>query len=80
MVEYYLARPEERQRIARNGQAYVYARHTYHHRAEEFLNALQTPAVGSKHDYGCCYTVDSNFNPRWRVMKVKRVAINMKNP
>jgi len=80
LVEYYLARPEERQRIARNGQAYVYARHTYHHRAEEFLNALQTPAVGSRHDYGCCYTVDSNFNRRWRVMKVKRVAINMKNP
>lgn len=79
LVKHYLARPEERQRIARNGQAYVYANHTYHHRAEEFLRVLKTPAAGSRRDYGCCYTVDSNSNPRWRAMKVKRVTINMKN-
>lgn len=44
-VERYLARPEERQRIAKHGQASCYAGHTYRHRMEqavELAGALLT--------------------------------------
>ncbi len=41
LVNYYLDRPGEREAIARQGQAHVYAHHTYHHRAQDMLNILQ---------------------------------------
>jgi glycosyltransferase involved in cell wall biosynthesis len=37
LIEEYLADPEARQRIARNGQAYVLAQHTYRHRIAKLL-------------------------------------------
>jgi spore maturation protein CgeB len=75
LVNYYLARPEERQRIARNGQAMVYANHTYHHRAKDFLNILKTPVPTIKSDSHYYYSVDEHSNRRWHAMKVKRVSI-----
>jgi len=41
LVNYYLARPEERAKIARCGQQEVYEKHTYHHRAKYILSFLQ---------------------------------------
>lgn len=75
LVNYYLARPEERQRIARNGQAEVYAKHTYNHRVKRVLQALKTPVMGSKPDFSCYYSVNGDSNQQWRAMKVKRMAI-----
>jgi spore maturation protein CgeB len=44
LVKYYLVHDEERERIARSGQAYVYEHHSYVHRAREFLDTL-TPRL-----------------------------------
>lgn len=40
LVDYYLSHDDERARIARQGQAEVYAKHTYLHRAHDFLKAV----------------------------------------
>lgn len=40
MVEYYLFHPEEREHIARRGQARAYKEHTYKHRMEEMLSLI----------------------------------------
>ncbi|MDD2586344.1 MAG: glycosyltransferase [Syntrophomonadaceae bacterium] len=40
IVDYYLARPEERRQIALQGQAEVYAWHTYHHRVQDILKVI----------------------------------------
>jgi tetratricopeptide (TPR) repeat protein len=40
LLLYYLAHPDERTRIARQGQAEVLARHTYKHRAGELVQAV----------------------------------------
>lgn len=45
LVNFYLARPDLREKIARQGQAEVYQRHTYHHRVQEILPWLQTLAT-----------------------------------
>ncbi|MGB8643942.1 MAG: glycosyltransferase [Anaerolineae bacterium] len=39
-VEYYLAHPEERERIARAGQAWALSHHTYAQRAQQILDTL----------------------------------------
>jgi spore maturation protein CgeB len=39
-VRYYLAHPEERNRIARDGHAAFRAAHTWNHRATDILNSL----------------------------------------
>lgn len=75
LVNYYLARPEECQRIARNGQTEVYAKHTYKHRAEEFLGVLKTPDTGIKPGSCYYYSVDCNFNRHWHAMRVGRITI-----
>lgn len=80
LVNYYLARPEERQRIARNGQARVYADHTYHHRAEVFLNSLKSPAAGTNNQSRYYYSVDGHANRQWHAMKVRRVSIKAGKP
>ena len=77
LVEYYLPGPKNDSGLPATVRP-TYMRDTYHHRAEEFLKVLRAPASGSRHDYGRCFTVDSNSNQRCRVMKVKRVTINMK--
>jgi spore maturation protein CgeB len=41
LVEYYLQRPQLRQRIARQGQAEVYQKHTYQQRVREIMPHLQ---------------------------------------
>ncbi len=41
-IAHYLAHPEERVRIARQGYEYVRAHHTYEHRAQQMLAHLQT--------------------------------------
>ena len=74
LVKYYLARPEERQRIARNGQAEVYSKHTYHHRAREFFNFLGTPAPGIKSG-SSYYSVDGPSSRQWHAMRVGKVVI-----
>lgn len=40
LVDYYLSNPEARERIARQGQAEVYKKHTYNHRAQDMLTRL----------------------------------------
>lgn len=42
LVDYYLAHPEEREKIARGGQKEVYTNHTYLHRAKDILTRLNT--------------------------------------
>ncbi|MGE5543879.1 MAG: glycosyltransferase [Bacillota bacterium] len=79
LVNYYLARPEERQRIARKGQAEVYAKHTYKHRVEEFLKVLKTPDMGIKSD-SRYYSFNSNSNRQWHAMRVGRVKIKAGKP
>lgn len=41
LVNYYLSRPDLRKKIARQGQAEVYRRHTYQHRVSQILPYLQ---------------------------------------
>ena len=41
LAEYYLNNPEEREKIAEEGQKEVYSKHTSFHRAAEFMNALE---------------------------------------
>lgn len=41
LVDYYLAHPQEREKIARQGQEEVYAHHTYHHRAQDMIEVLR---------------------------------------
>lgn len=43
LVNWYLEHPEERQRIARQGQQEVYEKHTYHHRLQSILPLLEAP-------------------------------------
>ena len=43
LVNWYLEHPEERQRIARQGQQEVYEKHTYHHRLQSILPLLSAP-------------------------------------
>lgn len=40
LARYYLGHPDRRQSVAAAGQAEVYARHTYRHRAESLLAAI----------------------------------------
>lgn len=40
LVDHYLARPEERKKIARQGQEEVYAKHTYHHRVRDIIKII----------------------------------------
>lgn len=40
LVDYYLSHPEEREKIAKCGQAEVYAKHTYQIRAQDLLKIL----------------------------------------
>ncbi len=48
LVNFYLARPDLRERIARQGQEEVYARHTYQHRAAEINHWLNMAAAHHK--------------------------------
>jgi len=45
LIDYYLARPEERKKIARQGQQGVYEKHTYYHRAKDILALLPDKAA-----------------------------------
>ena len=40
-IEYYLKNNKEREKIALEGQTEVYKKHTYYHRAGEFINAVK---------------------------------------
>lgn len=75
LVNHYLARPEERSRIARNGQAEVYAKHTYHHRGKEFLNILRSSTSWIKPKSRYYYSIEGPANRSWHTMSVKRVTI-----
>ena len=44
LVNWYLDHPEERQKIARQGQQEVYDKHTYHQRVNSILHLLPIPA------------------------------------
>jgi spore maturation protein CgeB len=48
LVNYYLAHPEERKKIALRGQKEVYEKHTYHHRVEDMIKILKKPVVFPK--------------------------------
>ncbi|NLV16763.1 MAG: glycosyltransferase [Syntrophomonadaceae bacterium] len=76
LLKHYLPRPEERMKIARAGQAEVYARHTYQHRAEELLNIIRAniPAMVSNSS-GYCYSAGRSGHQNWYPMKVKRGII-----
>jgi hypothetical protein len=58
LVEHYLARPEERARIARAGHAYALAHRTYDHFARDLVDIVEgvepafPPAVGSAREAG----------------------------
>lgn len=41
LVSFYLSHPKAREKIARQGQALVYNKHTYNHRAQDMLRLLQ---------------------------------------
>jgi len=41
LVNFYLAHPQEREKIARQGQREVYDKHTYHHRVKDVINVLE---------------------------------------
>lgn len=51
LVRYYLAHPEERERIAAQGQQLVYEKHTYDVRAREFEQTL-SPLLARRHYWG----------------------------
>ncbi|HZK43087.1 MAG TPA: glycosyltransferase [Syntrophomonadaceae bacterium] len=71
LVNWYLDHPEERQRIARQGQLEVYDKHTYHHRVQNILPLLQiTPKV---------YNIPYQIPAQKGVIKagVNRVTINL---
>ncbi len=76
LLNYYLPRPEERMRIAQAGQAEVYARHTYQHRAQEFLNVIRSvpPAITSSESQ-YFYSVSGSGQLNWHAMKVKRAIL-----
>lgn len=40
LIDFYLERPDLREKIARQGQQEVYRRHTYHHRIKELIKLL----------------------------------------
>jgi spore maturation protein CgeB len=46
LVDFYLARPDLRQKIARQGQEEVYAKHTYHQRVQQILPLLWEKRFG----------------------------------
>lgn len=44
-VDYYLAHPQEREAIARAGQARTLAQHTYRHRVQQILEIMSAPGL-----------------------------------
>ncbi|MDR3587861.1 MAG: glycosyltransferase [Desulfosporosinus sp.] len=46
IVDYYLKHDKERQQVALEGQKEVFAKHTYHHRARAFVEALRPYVKG----------------------------------
>ncbi|MEQ8174246.1 MAG: glycosyltransferase [Syntrophomonadaceae bacterium] len=46
LAAYYLSHPEAREKIARQGQAQVYSKHTYNHRAQDMLRLLKKVKTG----------------------------------
>jgi len=76
LVNHYLANPEERLRIARNGQAEVYAKHTYHHRTQEFLRVIRSSAnYMPKPGTRFYYSVGESASQNWSPMQVKKHII-----
>lgn len=64
LVNWYLSHPEERDRIARQGQAEVYAKHTYHHRIRSIQHLLpQAPAPLFNIPYSPLTLTESAFIP-----------------
>ncbi len=53
LIDYYLAHPQERETIARQGQQLALARHTYRHRMQELLAVLEyRPKLARVHPLG----------------------------
>ena len=70
LVDYYLAHPEEREKIALQGQQEVYAHHTYHHRAEDLIKVVER---SNKVKYFGTEDVTIKITPSRRIaIKVKK--------
>lgn len=74
LVNYYLAHPKERERVALNGQAEVYAKHSYIHRAKDLLGVLKTPTAKTRFR-SLVYPVSKGHSHRYYEMSVKNVVI-----
>lgn len=69
LVRHYLSHPQERKRIAKNGQTNVYQQHTYRHRIQT-MNKIVTEMLDSKRKGKRVYSLSSRLKQEIRPYQI----------